>query len=277
MAIKTAAELAAMCKKVASEYKTLYVMGCFGAPMNAANKERYAQNHSYNRQTVRTVMIKSATSDTFGFDCVCLIKAILWGWSGNKGHTYGGAKYASNGVPDINADMMITKCKDVSTDFSKIQIGELLWNQGHVGIYIGNGKAVECTPAWKNGVQITDVLNVKSGTGHRWTKHGKLPYVSYTGAADDNVAADTAGKDEVAAKPQLKTLPTLQYGDRGNMVSVLQYLLIYNGYDVGPDGADGDYGPKTKEAVIKLQKDNNIKPEDGICGPMTWPLVTKVS
>ena len=179
MAIKTASELVAKCKEVAQNYKTLYVMGCFGAPMNASNKDRYTRNHSYNQQTVRTVMIKSATADTFGFDCCGLIKGVLWGWAGNTSKTYGGASYASNGVPDISADQMITKCKDVSTDFSKIQIGELLWMSGHVGIYIGNGQAVECTPSWKNGVQITSVLNIKAGSGHKWTKHGKLPYVTY--------------------------------------------------------------------------------------------------
>jgi len=179
MAIKTASELVAKCKDVAQNYKTLYVMGCFGAPMTASNKERYTRNHSYNQQTVRTVMIKSATENTFGFDCCGLIKGVLWGWAGNASKTYGGASYGSNGVPDISADQMITKCKDVSTDFSKISVGELLWMSGHVGIYIGNGQAVECTPSWKNGVQITSVLNIKAGSGHKWTKHGKLPYVTY--------------------------------------------------------------------------------------------------
>lgn len=270
MAIKTAAELAAMCKKVATEFKTLYVMGCFGAPMTAANKDRYTRNHSYNMDTVRTVMIKSATSDTFGFDCVCLIKAILWGWDGDMSHVYGGATYASNGVPDINADGMIAKCKDVSTDFTKIQVGEVLWMKGHIGVYIGNGLAVECTPAWKNCVQVTTVLNIKSGTGHKWTKHGKLPYVSYAEASEDKAASQTA------VKPKTKSLPTLRPGDNGAMVEVLQNLLIYNDYDCGPDGADGDYGKNTKAAVQKLQHNNDITPEDGICGPKTWPVLTKV-
>lgn len=274
MAIKTAAELAAMCKKVATEYKTLYVLGCFGAPMTDANKERYCQNHSYNRQTVRQVMIKSATSSTFGFDCVCLIKAILWGWSGNKGHVYGGAAYGSNGVPDINSEQMIAKCKDVSTDFSKIQIGELLWMQGHVGIYIGGGRAVECTPAWKNCVQVTDVLNVKAGTGHRWTKHGKLPYVSYAEATEDKVVSKTEEKAEAAPKP--KALPTLRQGMTGDMVKVLQHLLIYYGYDCGDDGPDGKFGQQTKKAVTKLQEDRNLDP-DGVVGPLTWAVFLKVS
>ena len=113
--IKTGNDLATACLNVANNYKTLYVMGCFGSPMTAANKERYCQNHSYNQQTARQVMIKSATSDTFGFDCVCLIKGLLWGWNGSKDKTYGGATYGSNGVPDINADAIIGKCKDVST------------------------------------------------------------------------------------------------------------------------------------------------------------------
>lgn len=56
----------------AQNHKTLYVMGCFGAPMTAANKTRYTQNHKYNRQAARTAMIKAASADTFGFDCVCL-------------------------------------------------------------------------------------------------------------------------------------------------------------------------------------------------------------
>lgn len=165
---------------IATNYKTLYVMGCFGAPMTAANKKRYTQNHAYNRQASRTAMINAASADTFGFDCVCLIKGVLWGWSGDKNATYGGATYTSNKVPDIGADAMIGVCKGVSTDFSKIAVGEAVWMDGHIGVYIGNGLAIECTPAWKNCVQITACNCSKAGYNRRnWTKHGKLPYVSY--------------------------------------------------------------------------------------------------
>ena len=38
-------ELANKLKDIAQNYKTLYVMGCFGAPMTAANK----------RRTIRTI------------------------------------------------------------------------------------------------------------------------------------------------------------------------------------------------------------------------------
>ena len=64
---------------IAKNYKTFYVMGCFGAPMTAANKTRYTQNHEYNKAADRVAMINAASADTFGFDCVCLIKGVLWG------------------------------------------------------------------------------------------------------------------------------------------------------------------------------------------------------
>lgn len=177
---------------IAKNYKTLYVMGCFGAPMTNANKSRYCNNHEYNTLTSRTKFIKAASTDTFGFDCVCLIKGVLWGWCGDLKKTYGGAKYQSNGVPDIDADTMIKKCSDLSTDFSKIEVGEAVWTTGHIGVYIGDGLAVECTPAWKNKVQITACNCKKEGYNTRnWKKHGKLPYIEY----------DVTEKKEPVKKP----------------------------------------------------------------------------
>jgi len=186
-------ELANKLKNIAKNYKTLYVMGCFGAPMTDANKKRYTQNHSYNRQPARTAMINAASADTFGFDCVCLIKGVLWDWTGDKNAVYGGAGYACNGVPDIGADSMIKVCRNVTTDFSKIEIGEAVWMEGHIGIYVGNGLAVECSPRWDNKVQITACNRNVAGYNRRnWTKHGKLPYVTYT--QQTTPSADTTVK-----------------------------------------------------------------------------------
>lgn len=158
-------------------------MGCFGAPLTDANKKRYVYNHTYNKQIARTKMINSATSDTFGFDCVNLIKGILWGWNGDKSKTYGGATYCTNGVPDVNANTLIKMCKDLSKDFTTIVEGELVWIEGHVGVYIGKGKVVECSPKWENGVQISYLGNIKEyakGNNRTWLLHGKLPFVDYS-------------------------------------------------------------------------------------------------
>ena len=170
-------------KDIANNYKTLYVMGCFGSPMNATNKKRYTTNNAYNKQPSRTKMINNASADTFGFDCVCLLKGIFWGWNGNKNLTYGGAKYASNGVPDVNANQMYKNyCTGHSTNFKNIEVGEFLWMEGHIGVYIGDGLAVECTPAWKNKVQITAVGNIGKKKGYDtriWTGHGKSVFLDY--------------------------------------------------------------------------------------------------
>lgn len=176
--IKTAKELAAACWDVAKNYKTLYVMGCFGWPMNDYNKQRAMREYAYNRN--RADKLNAASGDTFGFDCVNLIKALLWGWCGDEKAEYGGVTYKSGGVLDIDEGTMFSLCTEQSTDFSNIEVGEAVWMQGHIGIYVGDGMVVECTPAWDNGVQITACNRDKTGFHRRdWTKHGKLPYVTY--------------------------------------------------------------------------------------------------
>lgn len=214
--VMTNKELAQKLKDVATKYKTLYVMGCFGAPMTEANKNRYCNNHSYNRQATRTKLIKAASADTFGFDCVCLIKGVLWGWNGDKGAIYGGAKYKANNVPDIGADSMITKCTELSTNFNDIEIGEAVWVKGHIGIYIGDGLAVECTPAWDNKVQITACNCSKNGYKCRnWTKHGKLPYIKYE-------------KEIVEiAPPVVADKVVVEVGDIVNFVGTKNYTSSY--------------------------------------------------
>lgn len=169
--------------KEAESKKTLYVNGCFGAPLNSTNKARYIKNTSYNKQASRKQKILAASTDTFGFDCVCLIKGILWGWDGDLNKQYGGAVYKSNNVPDFSATSAISYCTRSSNDFSGIVPGSLLWMTGHVGIYIGDGLAIECTPSWNDGVQITAVGNIgkKSGYNTRtWKMWGLLPWIDYT-------------------------------------------------------------------------------------------------
>lgn len=259
-------EFAKKVKNIATNYRTLYVMGCFGAPMDSINKSRYCKNHGYNKQASRTKMINSASTNTFGFDCVGLIKGVLWGWAGNTGKNYGGATYASNNVPDINADTMISKCSDVSTNFSNIQVGEVVWMKGHIGVYIGDGLAVECTPSWKNCVQITACNRSISGYNRRnWTKHGKLPYLKYDASS---VSVKSVNND--------LNLPTIKQGSKGDTVKSMQILLIGYDYSCGKCGADGDFGSGTLAAVKNYQKAKGLT-VDGIVGPTTWKKLLGVN
>ena len=246
-------------KNVADNYKTLYVMGCFGAPMNASNKKRYTQNHTYNKNATRTAMINAATDDTFGFDCVNLIKGILWGWSGNKSKTYGGATYNSNGVPDVSADGMITKCNP-STDFSTIVPGEAVWMSGHIGVYIGNGQVIECTPKWKNCVQYSNLGNIskyKTGNYRVWTKHGKLPYVEYVESSTTPTTTTTS----------TVTLGGLKIGDVVTFMGSHQYASSNSS-----NGISAKPGKATITAIAKSGKHpyHLIKVTGGVSNVYGW-------
>ena len=52
----------------------------------------------------------------------------------------------------------------------------------------------------------------------------------------------------------------LEKGAKGDEVKKLQQKLFDMGYDIGTSGVDGIFGPKTKEALQKFQKDSKIKP-----------------
>ena len=286
-------DLAAVLRDIAENYKTLYVMGCFGAPMNAANKKRYTQNHEYNRRADRTKLINVASSDTFGFDCVCLIKGVLWGWCGDTSKNYGGAYYCSNGVPDLGTERMISVCKEVSTDFSDIEVGELLWMKGHVGLYIGSGLAVECTPSWQNKVQITACnRSVKGYKRRNWVKHGKLPYVDYIqeekpkvtvsvwdwqkAAVKDGFSFPKYGCDgewgaecEGVAKKAICKKRLIGYKNK-NLTKIVQRIVGLTGDDV-----DGLFGSATKEAVKAWQKAHGLT-ADGAVGINTWKAMLGV-
>ena len=286
-------DLAAVLRDIAENYKTLYVMGCFGAPMNAANKKRYTQNHEYNRRADRTKLINAASSDTFGFDCVCLIKGVLWGWCGDTSKNYGGAYYCSNGVPDLGTERMISVCCEVSTDFSDIEVGELLWMKGHVGLYIGSGLAVECTPSWQNKVQITACnRSIKGYKRRNWTKHGKLPYVDYVkeekpevtvsvwdwqkAAVKDGFSFPESGCDgewgaecEGVAKKAICKKRLIGYKNK-NLTKIVQRIVGLTGDDV-----DGLFGSATKEAVKAWQKAHGLT-ADGAVGINTWKAMLGV-
>ena len=125
------------------------------------------------------------------WDCSGLIKGVLWGYPEN-------GKYKSNGVPDLNANTLITKCRNVTSDFTKIKKGYMVQMNGHCGVYIGNGKVVESSPKWENGVQITK-LNQR-----KWLKCGALPYIEYDKEVNQTMPTDLAKAIKVIAKYVIK-------------------------------------------------------------------------
>lgn len=68
-------------------------------------------------------------------------------------------------------------------------------------------------------------------------------------------------------KVNIPYLRTLKQGSKEYLVAVIQYRLNCLGYNCGTE--DGDFGAKTKQAVINFQKAKNLG-ADGIVGVNTW-------
>jgi peptidoglycan hydrolase-like protein with peptidoglycan-binding domain len=62
--------------------------------------------------------------------------------------------------------------------------------------------------------------------------------------------------------------PTLAIGSTGPDVRRVQILLVMIKL-LDFSGIDGNFGPKTQDAVKSFQEGNNLTP-DGVVGPVTW-------
>lgn len=91
--------------------------------------------------------------------------------------------------------------------------------------------------------------------------------------ADQQLLTDKPRDEIVSAirKEITHPLPTLNFGDSGVSVRVLQRLLISNGYAVR---IDGFFGALTEAAVKAFQNRRNVLP-DGVVGERTWRELTK--
>lgn len=156
---------------------SIYLYGSFGNTLTNAFITQKAKQYVYNikRQTIYKNCLKSSGTE-YAFDCVGLIKSYIWGG-------YGKVKY--NSKQDVSANSMYNKAK-VKGDISKIPEvpGVLVWMSGHIGIYIGNGYVIECTPATKFAKQ-----NHKGGgvcktklSDRKWKKWCECPFITYTKA-----------------------------------------------------------------------------------------------
>ncbi len=221
---------------IVNNYNTVYAYGTFGQKLTTSLINQKEKQYPNWYTTSRKNSLQNLVGKKyFAFDCVGLIKGVLWGWNGSN-TVNGGAKYESNGVPDINANTMINKCSNVSSNLSNIKIGELLWMSGHVGVYYKDNQVIECSPAFKNKVQITKLSD------RNWKKHGLLPWITY----------------------ESSFLPSRGYfkkGDSGkNVEKICDFLSSF---------VRGDYfGDYAVSCTKVFQKQNGLEP-DGNIGPLT--------
>lgn len=109
-------------------------------------------------------------------DCVGFIKG--YGWFNPD---TGKIEYGTNGIPDINADVMYRSATEKGAIDTIPEIpGLAVWHEGHIGIYIGDGQVIHAS-----GTRVGVVQTPIDYSG--WTHWLKIPYITYfeNGAADN--------------------------------------------------------------------------------------------
>lgn len=234
----------------------------------------------------------------FRMDCVLSVKGIFWQFKADKNKARGGAIYKSNGVADFSCNGALSYCTNVSTRFDNLVAGEYLCMKGtkynHTGIYLGNGKVFECTTSWgTNKCIISDIdkngtrtYNGKKSSANKWTYHGKLIYIDYSGQpvpmGQVAILQSTMNKqwncglavDNSFGPATRKACREhqLTYGCNAPiMVKWLQTRLKELGYSLA---VDGSFGPDTRQKTIAFQKKMHLNP-DAIVGENTYKALTE--
>lgn len=157
------------------------------------------------------------------------------------------SKYGANGCPDKSANSMFTYAKSKGCAWGTMDSlpevpGIALRSDGHVGVYIGDGCAVE-ERGFSYGCVRTRVKD------RRWTHWYFLPFIDY-GAASNMKPPQT----EYALGSRL-----LKKDTEGSDVKQLQAYLLQLGYSLPKYGADGDFGAETEAAVRAFQKAEGLE------------------
>lgn len=118
-------------------------------------------------------------------DCIGLIKGYLWCDSPtDTTPTYIAAQ-------DQSANSMYNICKERGYINTMPDLaGVLVFMDGHVGVYIGNGEVIEAMN-FARGVVKTKLA------GRGWQRWGKCPYITYTSATASNSASSSTAKKSI--------------------------------------------------------------------------------
>lgn len=131
--------------------------------------------------------------DKWASDCIGLAKGYMW-WDSTKG----GVRYAVNGCPDMSANGMLEKAAvKGSIENLPETPGLMLWMNGHAGVYIGDGWAIE-ERGFNYGCVKTKVSD------RPWKKWYRLPGLTYMDVDDgegrEKVPFETADEPEHSVK-----------------------------------------------------------------------------
>ena len=204
------------------------------------------------------------------YDCSSLI-ITAWEQAGVPVRT-GGATYTGNmlevflrcGFEDVTGEVSLG-------DGRGLEAGDVLLNhRNHTAMMVDKYNLVQArinelgtVTGGQTGDQNGGEIAVRSYYNYPWDC--VLRYREYEGDEEESAAEETV---------QLRGLPLLRRGSRGDAVRAAQYLLLCRGMTLPKYGADGDYGQETEDAVKEFQRFAGLE-ADGECGALTWAAMTK--
>ncbi len=248
--------LAEYCKAILN-IKTRYMWGTFGKAITAGLIAGKATQYPTWYSPAKQKELKGYIGKNyFAFDCIGLIKSYYWGG-------YTNLKYDSSSDLSENGTEARAKEKGPINSMPEVP-GLLVWMNGHIGVYAGNGEVIEATPSAKfgNGVVKTKLSD------RNWTKWLKCPYIEYE--VETNPIKEEVKTVEIE-------LRVLKKGANGAEVKTIQRLLKSLGFK-GKNGqdlsVDGDFGTNTDFALRAFQKAKGLV-VDGSCGSKTWTAILK--
>lgn len=209
---------------------------------------QYPTHYTDNRMPTYKQHIKEGRKCA---DCINLVKGFMW-----LDEATGKQVYASNQCPDTNANGMYSRAVEKGVIGTLPEIpGLILRFDGHAGVYIGGGWAIEAR-GFKYGVVKTKVKD------RPWTHWYKMPGMAYINEAEE-LEEPTSEQN-----PYSEPVKILKKGATGQGVMWIQWHLWRLGYDLGDCGIDGDWGKHTQEAVLAFQEAAGLE-VDGEVGKLT--------
>jgi hypothetical protein len=159
----------------------------------------------------------------YAFDCVGLIKAYYWNWNGGK------TDYKSN--QDVSANGMYNRAKVKGNIKTMPEIeGLLVQMNGHIGIYIGDGYVIECTPSIKFAKQSHKgggVCKTKL-SDRKWTHWLECPFIAYEKETEEEKHKRLISEN---AKQYGMKVPTSI--KKGQKFWISRYATFYGGASLG--------------------------------------------
>ncbi len=144
-----------------------YVWGSYGNVLTENQLQIY-KNISGAHVTNYEDYIRSHWLGRSTSDCVGLIKG--YGWYNSD---TGKIEYGTNGMPDLGANAMHAAAVEKGPISTIPEIpGLAVWQEGHIGVYIGNGYVIQAANTFDGVIKTKLSYN-------RWQEWLKVPYINY--------------------------------------------------------------------------------------------------